>query len=185
MCQCSALVSVQIEIAVVGQVADRIFVTNCVIGNGQSIGIVKGIGNSHLQISRIMFLAVRTLCGESNAVPAAFRLPDTPAQAAVTAVQMVFPIVAVQLYLLTVQDKPSVADTVAASSNSFAKIFSAGFIAFHMGIAQHHVPQLLLPIRHQQGNHRSTIITKCHACTGGILNAVEMCHLPTGSWFKF
>ena len=185
MCQCSALVSVQIKIAVIGQVADRIFITNRIIGNGQSIGIVKGIGNSHLQISRIMFLTVRTLCGESNTVPAAFRLPDTPAQAAVTAVQVVFPIVAVQLYLLTVQDKPSVADTVAASSNSFAKIFSAGFIAFHMGIAKHHVPQLLLPIRHQQGNHRSTIITKCHACTGGILNAVEMCHLPTGSWFKF
>ena len=101
MRQCSALVSVQIEIAVVCQVADRIFITNCVIGNGQSIGIVKGIGNSHLQISRIMFLAVRTLCGESNAVPAAFRLPDTPAQAAVTAVQMVFSFVAVQLYLLS------------------------------------------------------------------------------------
>ena len=185
MLQCSALVSVQIEIAVVRQVADRIFVTNCIIGNGQSIGIVKGIGNSHLQISRIMFLTVRTFCGESNAVPAALRLPDTPAQAVVTAVQMVFSIVAVQLYLLTVQDELSVTDTVAASSYSFAKIFSAGFIAFHMGIAQHHVPQQLLPIRHQQRNDRSTIITKCHACTGGILNAVEMCHLPTGSWFKF
>lgn len=41
MRQCSTLVSVQIEIAVVGQVADRIFITNCLISNGQSIGIVK------------------------------------------------------------------------------------------------------------------------------------------------
>ena len=61
---------------------------------------------------------------------------------------MVFSIVAIQLYLLTIQDEPSVTDTVAAPSNSFAKLFSAGFIAFHMGITQHHVPQQLLPIRH-------------------------------------
>ena len=89
----TAGVSVQIEIAVVGEIAQGVPAAPRPVGDGQPLR-GEGIGHPDRQVAGVALLAVRAEQGEDQPVrPRLLHLPHLPVKACQAAVDVVFPVV--------------------------------------------------------------------------------------------
>ena len=133
--------AVQIEVAVVGQVYDRISVRGHTVVHAEGIVVGEGIAHRDLQGTGKAVLAVRAYSLHQQGVAEVLHLINFPGK---TAVQVVFAVVFFQLVGLAAQGKDSILDTVGVASHKSTAAGAAGrgevvLVICHGVVTQHHI----------------------------------------------
>ena len=147
----AALVARQIEVGVIGQVAQGVPVALGPVADGQP-GLRQGVGHLDRQVSGVALLAVGALEGQGEAV---LRLllhrPDLLVKAPGAAVEVVLPVVGRQRVLRPVQGEGGPADAVAVPADEGADVLVLLPVVLQGVKAQHHVHRISLPVRGRPG----------------------------------
>ena len=133
--------AVQIEVAVVGQVYDRVSVRGHTVVHAEGVVIGKGVAHRNLQGAGKAVLAVGAYGFHQQGVAEVLHLIDFPGK---TAVQMMLAAVFFQLVGLAAQGKDGVFDAVGVASHKSTAAGAAGrgevvFVICHGVVTQHHI----------------------------------------------
>ena len=159
----AAALARQVEIAMVGEVHRRVRGGGRLIVQGERAGVVKGIRHHHAQRAGIALLAVRALAGKDQVIGHhAFHgdhIPDLLVEAVGAAVQVVHAVfIAGKLIVLSIQRKMAPVDAVAHAADQRAQVAGIFRIALHVCVAQRHVGQAPLRVRHADGLDDAAIV---------------------------
>ena len=138
--------AVQIEVAVVGQVYDRVSVRGHTVVHAEGVVVSEGIAHRDLQGAGKAVLAVRAYGFHQQGVAEVLHLIDFPGK---TAVQMVLAAIFFQLIGLAAQGKDGVLDAVGVAPHKSTAAGAAGrgevvFVICHGVVTQHHIHRAVL-----------------------------------------
>ena len=182
------LAAIQVEIAVVGQVADGICIGAGFIGNPQCIVLRQLVGNTHLEIARKAAIPVRAeiaqyqlpfllLCAPQLAVKA-------PA-AAVKAVGLTRPVICLQLIIHAIYSNPGMLDAVGVASYDGTHVKGFGFVACGIVKASHNILHFAIFVRHQEALESRTVGNDAGTGAAAIFQPVEINHAAVLQPAKF
>ena len=156
----SAVMSVQVEIAVVCHINDCILVRHCLVMDGKRIVIIQGVRHMHIQGSRIPLVTVRAVEQKRDMSGIIFlHFPETFVIIIRAAVEAVFPIVVFrQVIVHAVQVKPCPADAVGAPSYHSPNGSIAFFISCRIPVSEYHVAHLPLFVRDEKIHQDRAVI---------------------------
>ena len=160
MVQNVALAS-QIEIGVISQIDDGVFVCRCRILDSQT-PFHQCVTNHRRQVTWISCLAVFTQITQLHSVRDRLRFPDHVVEAVRAAVQSVFAVVQRQRVFLAIQGKAAVRDAIPITANDGpeerrGRAVKVGHIAVEVIEAKHHVRRPAVAVWSLQGNHNPAV----------------------------
>ena len=168
-----AVLTIQIEIRMVGQIDDGVLVAQRLIVDAQSTFIIKGIAHRHQQIARVAFFPIAAQSGKGQAVLPHCCPPQAAMEAGRSPMQVVLSIVDCQLIGLAVEHKTSAGNAVGMTSRYTAQAGGLPLIRRCVVTAQHNVLQRTLSVMHQQRNHRCSIIGQAHRLSSRICDGIQ------------
>ena len=152
----------QIEVRVVCEIHHRIRIAGCVIIDDDLAVLGQGVGDSHIQRPRESLLHVRHDSGKCHRCPAVIffprRLVVELCGADAAAVEVVLPLVLLQLVDLSADGNLRTADAVGISSHRAADAAVVVHIAFHIVIAENAVHRLPVPVRDDDAYQRRAVV---------------------------
>ena len=170
----SALMSVQIEIAVIGHINDCIFIRHRLIMDRQRIILIQAVSHVHIQSTRIPLVAVRAVKAECDMVISAVRdLPHPFIIVVKTAVQIVSVIIFIQFVGHTVDHNRRSADPVCVSSHRCSDRISALLISGNIIEPQHHIHRLPAFSFHQDTDQGCAVIADCRRCPRIVFHHIQ------------
>ena len=162
----------QIEIGMVGQVAQGILIAHGAVANAQVVFMRPANAQRHPQRAGKALLAVRAGIGKGDHISrlALVRLgmPKLAVKAVMPAVQAVGAFVCIQMIILAVQGKGGAGDAVAYAANGRADIVILADIIGGAVKAQRHIGQVARAIRHTHSHDARAIIGQAQLRAGRI-----------------
>ena len=147
------LTAVQVEIAVIGQVADGIGIGKCLIGNPQCVVLSQLVGYMHLKIAREASVPVRAEIGHKELallLACSPQLAVKATAAAVEAVGLAWAVVGLQLIVSAIYSNPGILDAVGVASYNGTHVKGFCFVACGIVKAPHDILHLAVPVRYQE-----------------------------------
>ena len=157
-----ASLPIEIEIAVVREIQDRVLIAHRVITDVQFIFLPAEF-HADAQRAGIALLAVRRNAAEAQSVCFLVDLPHVLVKANLAAMQMVRTVVRRERIGLAVQLKHALADAVCEAPDRRADVARVFRIALDRIIAQHHVDELAAAVRRQNAAHRRAVVQNFNA----------------------
>ena len=175
----AAALAREVEVGVVGEVAEGVLVGNGLVVDGKLVVIVEGVGDHDLQGAGVALLAVRGGVLEDEAVLAdaldGGHVPQLAVEADVAAVQVGdAALVFGQRQFLAAHDALAVGDAVAHAADERAQIAAHGLIAGHVPVAENDVAQLALAVGHVDGADDAAVVGDLHGSAGRVGEDVEI-----------
>ena len=153
----AAVVTGEVEVAVVCQVAEGVCVGNGAIVDCQGC-VMDRIGDIDLKSSGISFLSVRTCEGKGDRVGrTANHIPNAVGKSCVSTVKMVCAVVCRQGIFSSVEGEPGTADPVCESADGGAKIPVVVHVFSKRVIAQNNVDGISASVGNKKGVKRGTV----------------------------
>lgn len=153
----AAVVTGEVEVAVVCQVAEGVCVGNGAIVDCQGC-VIDRIGDIDLKSSGISFLSVRTCEGKGDRVGrTANHIPNAVGESCESAVKVVCAVVCRQGIFFAVEREPGTADSICKSADSGAKITVVVHVFTKRVIAQNNVDGISAAVGDKQGLQCGTV----------------------------
>ena len=168
--RCALLIfASHIKIGVIGQVQDCGSVGHSAKHNLEHIIIAPGIGHTHIQCAWIVLVAIGTLEGKNHSITIHVALPNLVLEAHVATVQVVLALmIAIELIGLAVKLKVPLADAVGKTSRHLAGTGAVKEVVVQVLVAQYHVGQVAITVRHLDFKDAGTQRRKFHTSATGI-----------------
>ena len=164
----------EIEVGMLGRVADRVPVRLRLIRDDELILIRKRIRHGDLQVAGIAALARRAHVGEPQGAVLLLRRPDLLVVAAQgAAVQMIPALVALQDILLVLNGQIAERDAPRRASDDRAEVLVVRLVALEILVAERHVDALAFPVRHEDRLHARAVIHDGQLHAAAVLQCVK------------
>ncbi len=167
----AACLACQVEVAVVGQVAQGVLIGDGLVADHQLVVIGEGVGHHNVQLAGVVFLAVfGNELHDQHILADALDGGDVPqlfVEADVAAVQVggaVF--VLCQLVVNAVQGELAFADAVADAADERADVAAAGDVAVYIVVAQYNVGDVAVLVGHIDSLDDSAVVGDLNGCAG-------------------
>ena len=147
----SAVMAVQIEIGVICQIEHCLLITYTMVGQFQRIIFIQSIGNLYLFISREAHVTVCVLQREGHAIFKNLCIPHYLVIALFeVAMQIIRPVIYIQVILLTINFKAGTTDTIRIGSHYHAEKAAIVIIIFSFVKSQYYILYRTFPVRHHK-----------------------------------
>ena len=162
-------VASQVEVAVVGQVEDGVFVGNGIVFNVQAAVIVQGVGNIDAGLAGETLIAVGADQTEGDGLVAVENHGPQPQMEVVgAAVEIICIFVGGERYGFVADPEGRALDAVGAAAHGGTEETVALGVAFCTVIAQNHVGGIAVFVGNDQGHKMCAIVGDlCHKSTTG------------------
>ena len=140
-------VSVQVEIAVVGEIDDRILIGFGIVVDGQAVASPTH-GYLNVQIAGVALLAVGGQSGKNHRISLLSAGPEVLVEALLAAVEMVWTVVGKQGVGFAVQRKNTALDSISETTNGGTQIAIVSDVFFQGVVAQHNIHRIPRLVRH-------------------------------------
>ena len=167
----ACLIAVQIEVSMVGEVADSICIALCLIPDGKLIVIGQGIKSRHGHIAGIAAFAVLGMVGELHALKDHLIVPEVQMEALEAAMDMVLLLgtgVQLQLVLLATYDCLAPGNAVGMAAHHATHAGGVLLIGFGTVIAQDDIPLLEVLVPHDIAHQACAVRSDLHLRPLGI-----------------
>ena len=163
--------AVEVKIAVIREIQDRVLIGLGMVMDAEAVALPA---EAHRERERagIALLAVGRDARKYEAVGILVRIPDVFVKAAQAAVQMVHAVVFCKGIAFSVQLERRAADAVGKAADGCAEVAGRFDIALQRVIAEHHVGQYAVPVRHLKAADGCAVVQQLRA------QAVFVFHRP-------
>ena len=164
----AAFEAAQIEVGVVGEVADGVRVGDGGVVDGEPVVVGQAVDYGDLQVPGITLIPIRAEIGQGQGAVPDLILPDDLVVAQKAAVKLVFALVGVQGIGFSAQFKAGLGQAVGVPPDEGAQIPAHFFVGFYGGVAQHHVLRPSVAVGHPQGLEGAAVCKNAGLCAGRI-----------------
>ena len=165
----------EIEEAVIGEIDEGFPVTDALIANVQTVGLIQRINNADVQIPGEARFAVRTGPEEADAVREQFRVPKLLVKAGFEIrVEIAAVVVVREPVFNAVQYKSCPRDTVGMPADGGTEK-AAGFILRQRIVAEDHIPGNTVRAGNKETHEDRAVIRQNGTHTAAVLYGKEVC----------